>query len=163
MSNDAAVIVLYEQLSDSLILTERSNNLRSHPGEICFPGGRPDEGDKTLYDTALRELHEELGIKSERIRFEKKLQTQRTLSGFIIHPWLASIDTVDPYQLNVAEVVALLRLPMSEVRNLANYKQIIVERRGFKIKTFQFINDSYKVWGATAHIMMQLGRDQDGG
>ena len=157
MSNDAAVIVLYEQASDSLILTERNHNLRSHPGEICFPGGRRDDSDKTLFDTALRELQEELDIQPERIHLQKKLQTRPTLTGFIIHPRLASIDTVEPYKLNEAEVVALLRLPMTEVRNPANYKQIMVERRGFKIRTIQFINYNYKVWGATARIMMQLG------
>ena len=160
MGDDAAVIVLYEHASDSLILTERNHNLRSHPGEICFPGGRRDDSDKTLYDTALRELHEELDIQSERLHFSKKLQIQRTLTGFIIHPWLASIDTVEPYKLNEAEVVALLRLPMPQVRNLANYKHIMVERGGFKIRTIQFINADYKVWGATAHIMMQLGGEQ---
>lgn len=162
MSDDAAVIVLYEQASDSLILTERNHYLRSHPGEICFPGGRRDDSDKTLYDTALRELHEELDIQPERIHLQKKMDTQRTLTGFIIHPWLASIDTVEPYKLNEAEVVALLRLPMTEVRNPANYKQIMVERRGFKIRTIQFINVDYKVWGATARIMLQLGGEQDG-
>lgn len=160
MTYDAAVIVLHEQVGDSLILTKRSSGLRSHPGEICFPGGRWDEKDKTLYDTALRELHEELGISLERIQLQKKLQTQRTLSGYIIHPWLAYINTIEPYTINRAEVAALLRLPMPEVRNLANYKQMIIERRGLKIKTYEFVNNEHMVWGATAQIMMQLGRNQ---
>lgn len=160
MSYDAAVIVLYEQATDSLVLTQRNPDLRSHPGEICFPGGRWEEMDKTLYDTALRELYEELGISSDRIQLQKKLDIQRTLTGYVIHPWLASIDDIIPYKINRSEVAILLKLAMPEVRKHANYKQMIIERRGFKIKTYQFINDHYMVWGATAQIMMQLAGTQ---
>ena len=81
MNQDAAVVVLYEHATDSLILTRRSNQLRDQPGEICFPGGHWDEGDQTLYDTALRELQEELGIRAERVQLQKMMKTQKTLSG----------------------------------------------------------------------------------
>jgi 8-oxo-dGTP pyrophosphatase MutT (NUDIX family) len=157
-THDAAVIVLHEKETDSLILTERSCHLRDHPGEICFPGGRWEEGDNTLYDTALRELQEELGIDSVRVQLQKLLKTEQTLSGYLIHPWLAFIDTISPYQINPLEVTNILRLPMSEVYKRANYQQIRVQRQGLEIVTYQFLAEHHVVWGATARIMMQLSR-----
>lgn len=152
----SAVIVLYEQLSDSLILTQRSDQLRTHPGEICFPGGLWEEGDDNYYVTALRELNEELGIASDRINLIKELNTQKTLLGSIIHPWFASIEAVHPYQLNYQEVVRLISIPMALVQDDTNYKDLMVERGGLRYVTCEFTANKEWVWGATAHIMKQL-------
>ncbi|KTD41387.1 NUDIX hydrolase [Legionella parisiensis] len=152
----SAVVVLYEQLSDSLILTQRSDNLRAHPGEICFPGGTWEEGDKSYYATALRELHEELGITSERITLIKELTTQKTLLGKIIHPWFASIETLHPYLLNDQEVTRLISIPMALVQDAQNYKDFIIERNGRRYVTCEFTANKDWVWGATARIMKQL-------
>ncbi|MGC1182867.1 NUDIX hydrolase [Legionella sp.] len=153
---DSAVIVLYERSSDSLILTKRSEHLQAHPGEICFPGGTWEEGDYDLFATALRELHEELGITSDRVSLIKELKTQKTLLGTIIHPWLASIESIDPYYLNHEEVTDLICIPMSLVQLPQNYKDIIVRRGRFRFKSCEFVFKDNWVWGATAKIMKQL-------
>lgn len=152
----SAVIVLYEQLSDSLILTQRSEHLRAHPGEICFAGGSWEEGDENYYATALRELYEELGIAPERITLMKELDTQKTFLGKIIHPWLASIESVHPYQLNSQEVVRLISIPMALVQDARNYKNFMIEREGRCYITCEFTANKDWVWGATARIMRQL-------
>lgn len=152
----AAVMVLYEQATNSLILTKRSEQLRAHPGEVCFPGGGWEEGDRDLYATALRELHEELGITAERVHFIKALAIQQTLLGSVIHPWLASIESVNPYQLNANEVSRLILVPMPLVQAAENYKDIIVERGKFRFKSCEFVFQDDWVWGATAKIMKQL-------
>lgn len=153
---NAAVVVLHELSTDSLVLTQRSKTLRAHPGEICFPGGRWQVGDKSLYDTALRELEEELGIISSRIQLQKSMRPEQTLTGFIIHPWFASIDKLFPYQADRNEVDEVFFLPLSEVVKKANYREIQISRSGFTITTYQFIASGHYVWGATARIMMQL-------
>ncbi|KTD11157.1 MutT/nudix family transporter protein [Legionella gratiana] len=153
---NSAVIVLYEQESDSLILTQRSEQLRTHPGEICFPGGLWEEGDENYYATALRELNEELGISADRITLIKKLKTQRTLLGSIIHPWLAGIKSVHPYHLNTHEVVRLISIPMSLVKDSRNYRTFMIERNGRQYKSCEFTGNKDWVWGATARIMKQL-------
>jgi 8-oxo-dGTP pyrophosphatase MutT (NUDIX family) len=152
----AAVVVLYEQATDSLILTQRSDQLRTHPGEICFPGGTWEESDENYYATALRELNEELGISAERITLIKELKTQSTLLGSIIHPWLASIESVHPYSFNDQEVVRLISIPMSLVQDSKNYRQFMIERNGRQFNTCEFTANKEWVWGATAKIMMQL-------
>ncbi|MBA3535493.1 MAG: CoA pyrophosphatase [Tatlockia sp.] len=153
---EAAVIVLHELVSDSLILTQRSLGLRNHPGELCFPGGSWQEGDKDFYATALRELQEELGIAPSRVNLKQALEPERTLTGYMIYPWFASITNISPFQIDSEEVSELVRLPMTEVIKASNYKEISVSRFGLSIQTYQFRAKEYYVWGATARIMMQL-------
>jgi 8-oxo-dGTP pyrophosphatase MutT (NUDIX family) len=156
MTKKSAVIVLHEQSTDSLILTQRSAHLRDHPGEICFPGGCWEWEDKDLWATALRELNEELGISSDRIHCVEELTPEVTLRGTIIHPWLATITSIDPYSMNEFEVSAVISLPMQQVINPENYRQIVVPRFGKMIKCWQFTPAEQNVWGATARIMKQL-------
>jgi 8-oxo-dGTP pyrophosphatase MutT (NUDIX family) len=156
----AAVIVLYDRSADALILTKRSNNLRSHPGEVCFPGGAWEEGDQDLYATALRELHEEVGITADRVTFIEELKIQQTLLGSVIHPWLGSVESVIPYQLNPNEVTRLILIPISLVLSPQNYRDIIVERGKFRFKSCEFAFDDDWVWGATAKIMKQLTKNE---
>jgi 8-oxo-dGTP pyrophosphatase MutT (NUDIX family) len=154
----AAVIVLHELASDSLILTLRSAELHDHPGEVCFPGGTWQVGDGSLYNTALRELQEELSIGAERVQLVKAMTPVPTLTGFIIHPWLAAIDTLSPYQMDSREVSEVLRIPIKEVCQAANYQEIKVRRYGRIIKGYQYTATPYFIWGATVRIMMQLLR-----
>lgn len=155
-SKEAAVIILHELSSDSIILTQRSSSLRNHPGELCFPGGRWEKGDQDFYATALRELQEELGVESSRVKFIQALDPEQTLTGYKIYPWLASIENLKPYTIDSQEVSELLFIPRSEVIKPSNYKKIIVRRFGLSIKTYQYKIKNYYVWGATARIMRQL-------
>jgi 8-oxo-dGTP pyrophosphatase MutT (NUDIX family) len=152
----SAVMVLHELCTDSLILTKRSNELRNHPGEICFPGGVWEDQDDNLYATALRELDEELGIQADRVHLIKELQIERTLLGTTIHPWLASIDSIRPYVQNSEEVTALILIPMSLVTDANNYRDLIIEKGEQRFKSCEFIPNDELVWGATARIMKQL-------
>ncbi|WP_133127250.1 NUDIX hydrolase [Legionella nagasakiensis] len=156
MLKKSAVVVLHEQAGDSLILTKRSPNLRNHPGEFCFPGGGWEHGDSDLWSTALRELHEELGIASSRVTFIMKLQPEQTLIGTTIHPWLATISTLQPYRMNEHEVSDVITLPMKEVTKIGNYQDIAVKQQGQIVHCCQFIGSEQFVWGATARIMKQL-------
>ncbi|MBI2786436.1 MAG: CoA pyrophosphatase [Legionella longbeachae] len=153
---NSAVVVLYEQLSDSLILTRRCKHLRSHPGEICFPGGMWEEGDDNLYATALRELNEELGISADRLTLIKELKIEKTLLGNIIYPWFVHIESVNPYQLNIAEVERVISIPMPLVQDPQNYRDLQVERDGRSFIICEFTGNKDGVWGATARIMKQL-------
>jgi 8-oxo-dGTP pyrophosphatase MutT (NUDIX family) len=158
ITKHASVIVLYDRSSDSLILEKRSEILRSHPGEVCFPGGRWEKGDSDLYTTALRELYEELGIISDRITLIKKLRIQKTHSGRVIHPWFATIDSIIPYTLNSKEVTRLILIPMYLVQSVQNYKDIVVTQGKSHFKSCEFEFKEERIWGATAKIMKQLIR-----
>ena len=152
----AAVVVMHEMSTDSLILTKRSDKLRNHPGEISFPGGAFEELDKDFYHTALRELKEELGIDSSRIELIKALEPEHTLLGHIIHPWLVRLEKLEPYQIDPNEVAEVFSLPMTEVVKALNYKKLRLTRSNIHITSIQFTATEYFVWGATARIMRQL-------
>jgi 8-oxo-dGTP pyrophosphatase MutT (NUDIX family) len=154
----ASVLVLQDLSTNMLILTKRSLNLPTHPGEICFPGGRWQRGDENLYSTALRELQEELGIASSRIHLDKAMQPVRTLSGFIIYPWLATIETIIPYSLNPQEVSEIIQLPLAEVKNPKLYQKITITKEGMHFSSCQYTATRHFIWGATARIMKQLGK-----
>lgn len=152
----AGVIALYERLTNSIILTKRSNELRKHPGEVCFPGGVWEVGDQSLYATSLRELYEELGIEPLRVQYLAELSIEQTLLGSIIHPWLGVVETLEPLNINTYEVARVISVPISLVQDPKNYKDIFIERRGVKFKTCQFTAHEEFIWGATARIMRQL-------
>lgn len=152
----SAVMVLHCHLTDSLILTKRSELLRNHPGEVCFPGGIWEPMDISLYATALRELEEELGIGADRVVLIRELPIERTLLGAVIHPFLASIESIEPYKLNSDEVSELLSVPMSLVINPENYRELAISRYGKQFKSLEFNAGEEFVWGATARIMRHL-------
>ena len=149
-------MVLHDLSNDTLILTRRSMRLRSHPGEVCFPGGRWQVGDKNLYATALRELQEELTISPSRVKLMRALSPESTLIGDVIYPWFASIENLLPYMPNSDEVSEVISIPLMEVVKLSNYKAIIINRAGLHFKSEQFIMSTHFVWGATVRIMKQL-------
>lgn len=151
-----SVIVLHDQITDSLLLTQRSNNLKLHPGEICFPGGRWEAQDRDLYITALRELNEELGIEASRVTFVRELKRDMTLMGHVIHPWLASINGIIPYILNPQEVSKIVLVPMNLAKQLNYYIDYDVERMGVRFKSCRFLFNNALIWGVTARIMKQL-------
>ncbi|KTD08172.1 NUDIX hydrolase [Legionella jamestowniensis] len=152
----ASVLVLHNLSNNSLILTRRSLTLRNHPGEICFPGGRWQEGDKDLLATAFRELQEELGIAPSRVKSPRLMMPESTLSGFFIYPWFATIDALEPYSVNSDEVLDVLNLPLQEAKKLEHYQEITVYKSGVEFKSCLYTASPHLVWGATARIMRQL-------
>lgn len=152
----SAVMVLHELSSDSLILTKRSEKLRTHPGEICFPGGVWELGDVSFYATALRELYEELGITANRVNLVKELETERTLLGAIIHPWFARIKSINPNRLNLEEITSIISIPMRLAQDCNNYRELVINRYGQQFKSLEFVLPGELLWGATARIMKQL-------
>lgn len=152
----SAVLILHELATESLILTKRAAHLLHHPGEVCFPGGRWEPGDADLYATALRETKEELGISSSRITYLQQMNRESTLLGAIIQPWFASIDTLEPCELNPREVDLIIRVPKIEVECPVYYRDLYLNRGSMRIKSLEFIAHSERIWGATARIMKQF-------
>ncbi len=138
MKHKAAVVLLHETTTDALILTKRTQHLKSHPGEYCFPGGVEEKQDQSLWNTALRELYEELGIDERRVRLQKPMTPESTLSNVLIYPWLATIQAIEPYVINEAEVEHIIRLPMQDVLNTTNYQAFAFKKGGQNFTSFRF-------------------------
>ena len=140
-----------------LVFTERRSDLRSHAGEISFPGGRQDEGDPDLAATALREAREEIGLEPAAVELSGALPPTATfVTGYRIHPFVGLIP--DPAELdlaaNPAEVETLLTLSLGALREGYAMRRLI--RRGIPIHTPTYEVEGLLIWGATARILGDL-------
>ncbi|MGY3932631.1 MutT/nudix family protein [Aeromonas encheleia] len=139
-----------------LLLTRRSAQLRHHPGQISFPGGRQDPEDESLIHTALRETREELGIPSSKIHVIGSLTPLNTISLYDVLPVLAMVDADYQLTLSPDEVEQAFEVPLNHVLDLAHHITLTIPRAG-KHHTIYWIpwQQSF-IWGATASMIRQL-------
>ena len=154
---DAAVLVALYLNGGRLhaVFTKRRENLRRHPGEISFPGGRRDEGDPDLRATALREAEEEIGLAPEAVQVLGALQPTPTIvTGYAIYPFVGLIEPGNVWRLSAREVAEVLELALDDL--LAGYERRRLLRRGVPIRTDTYVVGDDLIWGATARILADL-------
>ena len=154
---DAAVLVpLYEQDGQLYaVFTKRRDDLRRHPGEISFPGGRQEEGETDLVTTALREAEEEIGLSPEAVEIVGALQPTPTIAtGYSVYPFVGLIDSGQTWTLSPREVAEVIELPLAAL--LAGYERRRLVRRGVPIRTDTYVAGEHLIWGATARILSDL-------
>jgi len=137
------------------VFTKRREDLRRHPGEISFPGGRRDEGEETLIDTALREAEEEIGLPRQAVEIVGALQPTPTIAtGYAVYPFVGLIEPGRDWTLSPREVAELLELSLHDLRD--GYARRRLVRRGLPIRTDTYVVDDQLIWGATARILSDL-------
>jgi 8-oxo-dGTP pyrophosphatase MutT (NUDIX family) len=137
------------------VFTRRREDLRRHPGEISFPGGRSDEGDADLRSTALREAHEEIGLPLDAVDVVGALQpTPTVVTGYAVYPFVGLIEPGRIWQVSEREVAEVLELPLRAL--LAGYGRRRLVRRGLPIRTDTYVVGDHLIWGATARILADL-------
>ena len=154
----AAVLVpLYLDAAGALhaVFTERRADLRRHAGEISFPGGRRDEDDADLSETALRETQEEIGLPPEAVELLGALQPTPTFAtSYAIYPFVGLIEPGFAWVVAEAEVGQVLELPLEAVRRGYGRRRLV--RRGIPFRTDTYEVDGHLIWGATARIVADL-------
>jgi 8-oxo-dGTP pyrophosphatase MutT (NUDIX family) len=154
---DAAVLVPLYLQDDELhvVFTKRRDDLRRHPGEISFPGGRYDEGESDLRATALREAHEEIGLPPDAVEIVGALQPTPTIAtGYAVYPFVGLIESGRTWTLSAREVAEVIELPLEAV--LGGYARRRLVRRGLPIRTDTYLVGERLIWGATARILADL-------
>jgi 8-oxo-dGTP pyrophosphatase MutT (NUDIX family) len=138
-----------------LVFTERRADLRRHAGEISFPGGRRDDEDADLQQTALREAHEEIGLPPGAVELVGALQpTPTVVTDYAIYPFVGLIEPGFAWVLQEREVAQVLELPLEAVR--AGYGRRRLVRRGVPFRTDTYETGGHLIWGATARIVADL-------
>lgn len=146
----------------SVLLTRRSSQLRHHPGQISFPGGRHDPDDGDLATTALRETHEELGIPARYIQLLGELPAHITVSHYRMVPFIGLLAPDYPLIPAADEVAEAFELPLAPLLDPANYGRWQVQRGSQRHTVLGITLQQRLVWGATARILWQLARQVSG-
>ena len=151
----AAVLVplVERDAGTTVILTKRTEQLKDHPGQISFPGGRVDPGDDGPVSTALRETEEEIGVKSDQIEVLGQLDTYLTATGFSVTPVVGRVDTPFETIPDPFEVAEVFEVPLSFLLDPTNHLR---EERWFgDLQWFAYAMPyaNYRIWGVTAGMI----------
>jgi 8-oxo-dGTP pyrophosphatase MutT (NUDIX family) len=155
-TNAAVLVPLYfDRGRLHAVFTRRQDDLRRHPGEISFPGGRYDEGEPDLRATALREANEEIGLPKSAVEIIGALQPTPTIAtGYAVYPFVGLIEAGRTWTPSAHEVAEVLELPLDEL--LSGYARRRLVRRGVPIRTDTYVVGVNLIWGATARILADL-------
>ena len=118
----AVIILIINNNQKQIVFTKRTKLLKNHPNQISFPGGKYEKKDKTLFDTATREVGEEIGVKIDQIEMVKQLNPQDVRTGFQIHPFVAFIPSDSYFQIDTYEVDKIIKVPIIDFLILAAIK-----------------------------------------
>lgn len=155
---DAAVLVpIVDRGSEAtLLLTQRTATLRTHSGQIAFPGGAVDPEDQTVDHAALREANEEIGLDRGRAEILGHLPPYLTGSGFSITPVLAIVNT--PFELspNPDEVADIFEVPLAFLMDPGNHRRESRVLHGRERFYYAMPYQERFIWGATAGIIRGL-------
>lgn len=153
----AVLIVVTDRAEPGLILTQRPDTMRSHPGQVAFPGGRVDAADADVVAAALREADEEIALPPTAVDIVATLAPYRTVTGYDIVPVLGVIAPDLPLVANAGEVAAVFEVPLALVTDPAsftyNHAVYAGERRDF----LELQWHDRRIWGATAAMLVNLG------
>jgi 8-oxo-dGTP pyrophosphatase MutT (NUDIX family) len=156
----AAVLVPIVDKPESLtlLLTQRTEHLAQHGGQVSFPGGRVEPGDGSPIRTALRETHEEVGIPESLVEPVGLLSPYETVTGFLVLPVVAFVsDRIQPVP-DPTEVEAAFEIPLTVALDERTYRRGS-SHFGGRQRSFYFLSDQPRfVWGATAGMLRDLCR-----
>ncbi len=149
-----------------VLFTERSKELRSHAGQISFPGGSVEAADPDVRAAALREAREEVGLREEHVEILGTVDDCPTfVTGYVITPVVGVVDPLAftaagryPWEPSPAEIAALHELPLSGFLDPKSLRTEMREREGQMYELYWYTVEGTVVWGATARILNQLIR-----
>jgi len=159
----AAVLVAVQETAagPQIILTQRASSLKHHAGQIAFPGGKRDDGDTSLEDTALREANEEIGLAPDNVQILGRLPAHETVTGFTVTPILGLIRATFHPKPDYGEVAEIFTTPLSHVTNIARFSIHSRRWRGQRRHYYTVPYGPYYIWGATARILRSLAEGMD--
>lgn len=156
----AAVLVpLYEEGEEfRILLTKRSELVKTHQSQVGFPGGIWQPEDPDITATALREAYEEVGIRPGDVEVLGQLDdTFTATSNFLITPTVGVIPHPYPFQMNLEEIADLFCLPLPVLRDPQAFQEETWDREGRRVQVIVRREGPHVIWGATARILRHMG------
>jgi len=165
---DAAVLVpLVVRDVVCVLLTQRTDHLTNHPGQISFPGGRAEPSDADATATAVREAEEEIGLDARHVELLGTMPTYTTGTGFVVTPVVALIEPPFEMRIDPFEVAGVFEVPLAFLMDPANHRRHLIEVSGACREFFSMpwegfdeagASRRYFIWGATAAMLRNLYR-----
>jgi 8-oxo-dGTP pyrophosphatase MutT (NUDIX family) len=165
----ASVLVPLVERGDSVnvLLTQRTDHLRAHAGQISFPGGRAETHDEDAVATALRETQEEVGLSPVHIEVIGRLPAYTTVTAFVVTPVVALVKPPFTLTLDAFEVAEAFEVPLHFLMTPAHHQRHLFEVDDIKRQFFSMPWEAagpdgeprqYFIWGATAAMLRNLYR-----
>ena len=155
---DAAVLIaITNRPQPGVILTVRREHLRTHAGQIAFPGGRVDPGENPVR-TALREAHEEIVLEPTAVDVIATIEPYCTVTGYVVTPALGVIPPDLPLEPHEDEVADWFEAPLDFLLDPANQQLRTALFQGVERHYYEIMWNDRRIWGATAAIIVNLSR-----
>ena len=142
----------------TMLLTRRSEQMRSHRGQISFPGGRREEGDVSAAAAALREAEEEVGLEPGKVEVVGFLDDYPTITRYLVTPVVGIVSSAPTFKPCAREVAEVFEVPLEFVVDPASYEHKAFSRGGVNVPFFELNHEGYRIWGATAGMLWNLAQ-----
>jgi 8-oxo-dGTP pyrophosphatase MutT (NUDIX family) len=157
-SKEAAVLIaIIDRDEPGVLLTVRREHLRTHAGQIAFPGGRIEPGE-TAPAAALREAHEEVLLDPAAVDLIGSIEAYRTVTGYVITPVLGVVPPELPLLPHELEVAELFEAPLDFLLDAANQRLESALLQGRERRYYEIVWNGRRIWGATAGMIVNLSR-----
>ena len=153
----AVLIPVTDRPRPGVILTQRTQTLRRHAGQVAFPGGRIDPGEDAV-TAALREADEEIALPPAAVEVIGAGDLYRTGTGYSITPILGVVPPDLPLVASEAEVAAVFEVPLDFLLDAANHRAASAMWQGEERRFYEMLWQDRRIWGATAGIIVNLAR-----
>ena len=155
----AAVLIAITDVADNpqVILTQRPNSMRDHPGQVAFPGGKIDPGEDAI-TAALREAEEELALPPSAVRVIGASDDYVTGTGFVVTPVVGVVPPGLELVPHPSEVAAVFEAPLALLLDPAAWRSNEVFWRGANRRYLEMDYQGFRIWGVTAAILANLAR-----
>lgn len=153
----AVLIGITDRVEPGLILTVRREHLRTHAGQVAFPGGRLDAGESAT-QAALREAWEEVGLPASEVEIVQTLEPYRTVTSYLVTPVIGVVTPDLPLQPHEHEVADWFEAPLAFVLDPANQQRKSVLFQGRTRHYYEILWNGRRIWGATAAVIVNLSR-----
>ena len=152
----AVLIPVVDRAAPTVLLTQRTADLPSHPGQIAFPGGKIDKDDDGPLSAALREAEEEIGLDRKLVEPIGYLDLYLTFSGFRILPLVARVAPTYALKLNASEVADAFEVPLDFLMEPLNHQFLKRDWKGIERAYYAMPFGERYIWGVTAGILRNL-------
>jgi 8-oxo-dGTP pyrophosphatase MutT (NUDIX family) len=142
----------------AMLLTRRTAHLKTHSGQIAFPGGGAEPGDASAEATALRETHEEIGLAPARVELLGRLSDYHTRTDYRVTPVVGLVAPPIELALDAHEVDEAFEVPLAFLLDPANHLRHQREFQGRTVPFYAIPYRDYYIWGATAGMLVNLYR-----